>query len=96
MGMSELRDFLRRVDGKTITVRAVSDECDTGVHLARGGLESRLRRDLAEDFAGKVDDLASSAAGHQYLDADCGEMAVEISTGEYTDNLHPDRPLRTS
>jgi len=108
MGMRELRSFLRgawpvsnaptldrfceAVDGKTITVRAVTDQPDTGMRLARDGLEWRLRPDLAEDFAGKVDGLASSVAGHQYLDAYRSEIAVEVSTGEYPENLHPDRP----
>src|SRR5437762_1490923 len=107
-GMRALRDFLRRVgpapsaptldgfceavDGRTITVRAVSDQRDTGMRFVRGGLEWRLRPDLAEDFAEKVDVLASSVAGHQYLDAYGTDIAVQVSTGEYPESLHPDRP----
>lgn len=87
-----LDGFCEAVDGKAITVRAVSDHRDTGMHLARGGLEWRLRPDLAEDFADKVDVLASSAAGHQYLDAYSSDITVEVSTGEYPESLHPDRP----
>ena len=81
--MRELRDFLRSewpssnalalarfceaVDARKIIVKAVSDERDTGMHFARDDLEWRLRSDLAEDFADKVDVLASSISGHQYL-----------------------------
>lgn len=108
IGMGELRDVLRgawpawdaptldgfceAVDGWTITVRAVSDQRDTGMRFVRGGLEWRLRPDLAEDFAEKVDVLTSSVTGHQYLDAYGTDIAVEVSTGEYPESLHPDRP----
>ncbi len=108
MGMRDLRDFLRRawpasnaptldgfceaVDGRMISVRAVSDQRDTGMRLGRDGLEWRLRPDLAADFAEKVDVLASSVAGHQYLDAYNSDIAVEVSTGEYPESLHPDHP----
>jgi hypothetical protein len=107
-GMRELRDFLHSacpgsnapkfdgfceaVDGRKITIIAVSDRRDTGMFLAGDGLEWRLRPDLADDFAEKVDVLASSAAGHQYLDAYSSDIVVEVSTGEYPERLHPDRP----
>jgi hypothetical protein len=111
VGMCDLRDFLRAlpasnaltldrfcraVDGKTITVRAVADQRDTGVRLARDSLEWKLRPDLAADFAELVDVLASSMAGHQYLDAHSGDIIVEVSTGEYPESLHPDRPASQS
>ena len=106
-GMRELRDFLRgawaapnaptfdrfyeAVDGRTISVRAVSDQRDTGMRLARDGLEWRLRPDLAEDFAEKVDVLAASVAGHQYLDhyPGDGDITVQVSIGEYPETLRP-------
>ena len=106
MGMRDLRDFLRSawpasnapkldrfceaVDGRKITVIAVSDRRDTGMFFAGDGLEWSLRPDLADDFAEKVDVLASSAAGHQYLDAYSSDIVVEVSTGEYPESLHPD------
>ena len=105
-GMRELRDFLRNprnvasgltleqfcvaVDNRTIAVRAVSQRRDTGMRLAHNGLEWRLRPDLADEFAEKVDQLVSSTAGHQYLDAYGGNIVVEVSTGEYPENLHPE------
>ena len=105
IGMRELRDFLRSswpssnalalerfceaVDARKITVKAVSDKRDTGMHFARDGLEWRLRPDLAEDFAEKVDVLASSASGHQYLDSYSNDITVEVSIGEYPESLHP-------
>ncbi|WP_426525550.1 hypothetical protein [Bradyrhizobium sp. McL0615] len=106
-GMRELRDFLRgaraapnaptferfceAVDGRTVSVRAVSDQRDTGMRLARDGLEWRLRSDLAEDFAEKVDVLAASVAGHQYLGHYPGDddITVEVSIGEYPETLRP-------
>jgi len=106
--MRELRDFLRSawpasnalkldrfceaVDGRMITVIAVPDQRDTGIFFAGDGLEWRLRPDLAVDFAEKVDVLASCVAGHQYLGAYSSDIAVEVSTGEYPESLHPDRP----
>jgi hypothetical protein len=108
MGMCDLRDFLRgalpasdaqtldrfceAVDGRTITVSAVSNSRETGMHLTRNGLEWRLLPGLAEDFAAKVDALASCVEGHQYLDADGNAIAVEVSIGEYPESLHPDPP----
>ncbi len=107
-GMCNLRDFLRgalsaseaqtlgrlceAVDGRTIAVRGVSDQRETGMHLVRNDLEWRLLPELAEDFAEKVDVLASCVAGHQYLDAKGSDIVVEVSTGEYPESLHPDRP----
>ena len=107
-GMRELRDFLRSawptlnapkldgfcdaVDGRKITVMAVSDQRDTGIFFTGDGLEWRLQPDLAEDFAEKVDVLASCVAGHQYLNAYNCDINVEVSTGEYPESLHPDRP----
>ncbi len=104
--MCELRDFLRSawaaphaptlskfceaVDGRTITVRAVSNQSDTGMRLAREGLEWRLRPELAEDYAEMVDVLASSASGHQYLEARGSDITVEVSIGEYPESLRPD------
>ena len=106
-GMRELRDFLRgawaapnalaleaicdAVDGREITIRAVSDPGNTGMGFVRNGLEWRLRSDLAEDFAEKIDVLASSVSGHQYLDAYGSDITVEVSIGEYPETLHPDR-----
>ena len=107
VGMRELLNFLRSpltassersleafcisVDGRRITVRAVSDERDAGMRLAQTGLEWRLHPDLAEDFAHKVDQLTSTDAGHQYLDASGNEVAVEVSIGEYPEALNPIR-----
>ncbi|SIN88006.1 hypothetical protein SAMN05443247_00416 [Bradyrhizobium erythrophlei] len=103
--MRELRDFLRSdwpssnalalakfceaVDARKIIVKAVSDKRDTGMHFARNDLGWRLRSDLAEDFADKVDVLASSISGHQYLDSYSNDITVEVSIGEYPDGLHP-------
>jgi hypothetical protein len=108
MGMRALRDVLRSVrpasnapeldgfcdavDGRKITVIAVSEQRDTGIFFAGDGLEWRLQPDLAGAFAEKVAMLASCAAGHQYLDAYNCDINVEVSTGEYPDSLHPDRP----
>jgi hypothetical protein len=105
IGMRELRDFLRSdwpssnalalakfceaVDARKIIVKAVSDKRDTGMHFARNDLGWRLRSDLAEDFADKVDVLASSISGHQYLDSYSNDITVEVSIGEYPDGLHP-------
>lgn len=104
IGMRELRDFLRSewtsstlvafceaVDASKITIKAVSDEGDTGMHFSRDGLEWRLRSDLADDFADKVDALASSISGHQYLDSYSNDITVEVSIGEYPESLHPNR-----
>jgi hypothetical protein len=105
IGMRELRDFLRgewpsstlarfcqAVDGRTITVKAVSEECDTGMHIAGDGLEWKLRPNLANDFADKVDLLAAATSGHQYLEC-CviDDIGVEVSIGEYPENLHLSR-----
>ncbi|MBR1277918.1 hypothetical protein [Bradyrhizobium sp. AUGA SZCCT0283] len=105
-GMRDLRDFLRltwaapnaptldrfceAVDGRMIAVRAVSDQRDTGMRLARDGLEWRLQPDLAEDFAEMVDVLASSVSGHQYLETRGSDISVEVSIGEYPETLRPD------
>jgi hypothetical protein len=105
-GMRDLRDFLRRawttpnvptldrfceaVDGRMIAVRAVPDERDTGMRLARDGLEWRLQPDLAEDFAEMIDVLASSVSGHQYLETRGSDITVEVSIGEYPETLRPD------
>jgi hypothetical protein len=102
-GLRALRDFLRSawpasnapkldgfceaVDGRTITLIAVSGQRDTGIFFAGHGLEWRLQQDLAVDFAEKVDALASCAAGHQYLDAYNCDINVEVSTGEYPESL---------
>jgi hypothetical protein len=107
IGMRDLRDFLRNewssstalalarfceaVDARKITVKTVSDEYDTGMHFARDGLEWKLRSDLAESFAEKIDVLASSKSGHQYLDSYGDDITVEVSIGEYPDGLHPNR-----
>jgi hypothetical protein len=106
IGMRELVDFLRSewpsstlarfceaVDGRKITVKAVSDKRDTGMHFASDGLEWKLRSDLARDFADKVEVLASSTSGHQYLDCYyvTDGITVEVSIGEYPDSLHSDR-----
>jgi hypothetical protein len=106
-GIRELRDFLRSacgapnaltldrlceaVDRRAITVRAASDPRDTGMRFARGGLEWRLHRGLAEEYAEKIHVLASSSSGHQYLDAPGGQIAVEVSIGEYSETIRPDR-----
>ena len=106
LGMRDLRDFLRSarlasnapsldrfcraIDGRKITIIAASDQRDTGMYFVRDCLEWRLRTDMAEDFADKVDVLASGGAGHQYLDGYNCDIAVEVSTGEYPESLHPD------
>jgi hypothetical protein len=103
--MQELRNFLRSpltdsngpsldafctsVDGRYITVRAVFDERDAGMRLARSGLEWKLQPELAEAFAHKVHQLTSAGDGHQYLDARGNEVAVEVSIGEYPEALNP-------
>lgn len=86
-----LDSFCEAVDGRTITVRAVSDERDSGMHLAGGGLEWKLRPDLAETYADMVDALVASASGHQYLDAPGSDITVditvEVSIGEYPETF---------
>lgn len=103
IGMRELVDFLRSerpsstfaafceaVDGRKITVKTVSDKRDTGMHFADGGLEWKLRSVEAQDFADKVDVLASCTSGHQYLDCYAtDDITVEVSIGEYPESLHP-------
>src|SRR5256885_9378417 len=79
-GLLDLRDLLRdptsqskalgdiceAVDGRKVSVRVVADRRDTGVHLRSDGMEWRLRLEDAEDFADKLDGLASSSvAAHQ-------------------------------
>jgi hypothetical protein len=104
IGMRDLRDFLRSnwppstlasfceaVDGRKITVKPVSNECDTGMHLAGDGLEWKLRSELAASFSDKVEVLASAISGHQYLDCYVDDITIEVSIGEYPDNLHPNR-----
>ena len=90
---STLARFCEAVDGRKITVKAVSDKRDTGMHFASDGLEWKLRSDLARDFADKVEVLASSTSGHQYLDCYyvTDGITVEVSIGEYPDSLHSDR-----
>jgi hypothetical protein len=48
---------------------------------------ARIKRTSLKRFV-----LASCVAGHQYLDAYDGDIAVEVSTGEYPESLHPDPP----
>lgn len=48
-----LGSFCEAVDGRTITVRAVSDERDSGMHLAGGGLEWKARRDRGAADGGR-------------------------------------------
>jgi hypothetical protein len=104
IGMRKLRDFLRNewpsstlalfcnaVDSQKITVKAVSDERQTGMQLAHDVLEWRIRSDLAENFADKIEALASSIAGHQYLSSYSNDIIVEVSIGEYPESLHPNR-----
>jgi hypothetical protein len=79
------------VDGKEITIIAVSDAGDAGMRLVRNELEWRLQPELAEDFADKVDVLTSSASGHQYLDARGNDITVMVSIGEYPESFHPVR-----
>ena len=72
IGMRELADFLRSertfatfceaVDGREIIVKMVCDKRDSGMHFAGVGLEWLLRSVEAQDFADKVDVLASSAS----------------------------------
>lgn len=104
-GMSELRDFLRSVwgapnavtvgrfcravDGRMISVTAGSTQSDRGMRLVGDDLEWRLRPELAEDYAEKVDALTSSISGHQYLEANNGDITVEVSIGEYPETLRP-------
>jgi hypothetical protein len=103
IGMRALEDFLRSerpsstfatfceaVDGRTITVKTVSDKRDTGMHFAGGGLEWKLRSVETQDFADKVDVLTSCTSGHQYLDCYATDITVEVSIGEYPESLHPD------
>jgi hypothetical protein len=61
------------------------------MRFGRGGLEWSVQPVLAEDFADKLDVLASSVSGHQYLDVRGNDIAVEVSIGEYPEILHPDR-----
>lgn len=106
VGMRQLRDWLRSVkapdalafeslctsiDGNEIAIKAVAHERDAGMRFGRDGLEWSLQPVLAEDFADKLDVLASSVSGHQYLDARGNDIAVEVSIGEYPESLHPDR-----
>jgi hypothetical protein len=102
IGMRELADFLRSerkfatfceaVDGRKITAKRVSDNRDSGMRFAGGGLEWQLRPVEAQDFADKVDVLASSVSGHQYLDCNAtDDITVEVSIGEYPESLHPGR-----
>jgi hypothetical protein len=103
-GMRELRDFLRSplavssaatldtichpVDGRTIAVLGVSSERDAGMRLVRDRLEWKLWPELAEDYADKVDVLASSVSGHQYLETfSGGGIVVEVSRGEYPETM---------
>jgi hypothetical protein len=106
-GMRELRNFLRGpraasntlafrtlcspVDGKEITIIAVSDAGHAGMRLVRNELEWRLQPELAEDFADMVDVLTSSVSGHQYLDARGNDITVMVSIGEYPESFHPVR-----
>jgi hypothetical protein len=64
-----LDGFCESVDDQKITAQLVADGHDTGMRFVHDCLEWRLRPDLAEEFAEKVDVLASVAAGHQYLEA---------------------------
>lgn len=105
VGMIELRDFLRSVccaphaltlgrfckavDGRMIIVTASSTQSDKGMRLAGDNLEWRLRPELAEDYAEKVDALTTSISGHQYLEANNGDITVEVSIGEYPETLRP-------
>jgi hypothetical protein len=102
-GLRDLSDFLRRtqksgalgdiceaVDGRRITVLIVSERQKTGMHARSEGMEWRLRSDDAEDFAAKLDALASSpVAAHQYFDAYGGGIVVQASLGEYPDSFRP-------
>ena len=105
VGMRQLRDWLRSVtapdvlafeslcasvDGNEIAIKVVAHERDAGMRFGRDGLEWSLQPVLAEDFADKLDVLASSASGHQYLDARGNDIAVEVSMGEHPETLHPD------
>jgi hypothetical protein len=105
-GLRGLRDWLRSVsapdalafealctsvDGKKIRIKAVPDEGDAGMRFGCNDLEWSLQPALAEDFADKLDVLASSVSRHQYLDARGNDIAVEVSIGEYPETLHPDR-----
>jgi hypothetical protein len=82
-----LEAFCEAVDGRTITVRAVCNQRDTGMRLTRDGLEWRLLTDLTEDYAEMVDVLTSSESGHQYLEARGSNITVEVSIGEYPETL---------
>jgi hypothetical protein len=103
-GMRQSRDWLRSAgapdalafetlctpaDGNEITIKAVPHERDAGMRFGRDGLEWSLQLALAEDFADKVDVLASSVSGHQYLDARGNDIAVEVSIGEYPETDPP-------
>ena len=87
-----LESFCRPIDGRKIIVRTVTDPRDTGMRFGRDCLEWSLQPDLADDFAEKIDALASSVSGHQYLDAHSRAITVEVSIGEYPESLHPDYP----
>ena len=88
--MPTLDRFCEAVDGRMIAVSAVPDERDTGMRIARDGLEWTLQPDLAEDFAEMIDVLASSVSGHQYLETRGSDITVEVSIGEYPQTLRPD------
>jgi hypothetical protein len=60
------------------------------MHLAGDGLEWRLRTELTNGFADKLDVLAESVSGHQYLDPHViDDIPVEVSLGEYPANWRP-------
>lgn len=101
-GMINLRDWLRlapnagalaqfchSADGKEISIKVVVHERDAGMRIGQVGLEWSLSPALAADFADKIEALVASASGHQYLDARGNNVTVEVSIGEYPEDLSP-------
>jgi hypothetical protein len=83
--------FCEAVDGRVISIRPVADYSESGMRFAGRNLEWCLLPTQADEFAEKIDVLASAENGHQYLDAHDVGIAVEVSIGEYPDNWRPER-----
>jgi hypothetical protein len=101
-GMAELRDFLRSfanvptlggfcraIDRRIINITVAATQDDAGMCLAGECLEWRLLPALADCYAEKVAALVPSTSGHQYLETDGSDITVEVSIGEYPEDLHP-------
>jgi hypothetical protein len=84
-----LNSFVEAVDGKTITIRAVTKP--SGMQISGNDFQWALDPETMTEFAELVDALAESTRpGHQYLT--CGvddEITVMASCGEYPPYLNP-------